>query len=107
MGKGSKQLFTCWVPLMDIDLEVGGLCVVEGSSSLPGFQRMRETYGQWDTHFGDHTSTFGKDVNDVRGPGPITSDPEELLRYDAAAKWVTTEYEAGDILIFNMVSHLV
>ncbi|RYG38334.1 phytanoyl-CoA dioxygenase [bacterium] len=31
MGRGTKNLFTAWVPLGDVPLEVGGLILVEGS----------------------------------------------------------------------------
>ena len=57
MGRGTDKLVTCWIPLEDVTFEVGGLCVVEGSSSLPGYARMRETYGsRFDVHYGDETS---------------------------------------------------
>jgi ectoine hydroxylase-related dioxygenase (phytanoyl-CoA dioxygenase family) len=101
MMKGTEELTTCWVPLMDIPLEMGPLCVLEGSNSLPGFAKMRSTFGAWDFQYGDeHSSTPG--VNDVRGPGPITSNPWELLSYDADARWVSANFEQGDVLCFAM-----
>lgn len=102
MGKGSDALLTCWIPLQDVSWEAGGLVVCEGSSSLPGFQRMRETYAEWDVDYGDRTSRFpGR--NDVRGvAGVLTSDAASLLRHDERARWLTAAYRQGDILIFTM-----
>ena len=44
MGLGSRQLVTTWIPLHDVSWDTGGLAVLEGSSSLEGFRRMRDTY---------------------------------------------------------------
>ena len=46
MGRGSGRLHTVWLPWHDVPVARGGLAVLSGSSSLPGFQRVRETYGQ-------------------------------------------------------------
>ena len=43
MGRGSLQLHTVWVPWSAIPVELGGLVVLEGSNSLAGFRKMRET----------------------------------------------------------------
>jgi hypothetical protein len=46
MGRGSSRLHTAWIPWAVTPVELGGLVVMEGSSRLPGFARMRETYGE-------------------------------------------------------------
>ena len=121
MGLGSRQLVTTWIPLHDVTWETGGLAVLEGSSSLPGFARMRGTYGEWDTSLGEHSRHDAAELrakygdtsltpgrNDIRGSGggppagPISSDAAELLRYDGRARWLTTNYEQGDALLFTM-----
>ena len=48
MGRGTEELYTCWIPIGDIPVEMGTLAVLEGSSSLPQFQKLRNTYGQMD-----------------------------------------------------------
>ena len=48
MGRGSDKLHTVWIPWANTPVELGGLVVLEGSASLPGFQRMRDTYGEHD-----------------------------------------------------------
>jgi ectoine hydroxylase-related dioxygenase (phytanoyl-CoA dioxygenase family) len=80
MGRGSPQLHTVWIPWKETPLEQGGLVVLQGSNSLPGFAKMRQTYGQHDV---DHTP--------IVNSGHISHDSRELLRYDPAAKWVTAE----------------
>jgi ectoine hydroxylase-related dioxygenase (phytanoyl-CoA dioxygenase family) len=86
MGRGSSQLHTFWLPFHDIDLSTGGLTVVEGSSQRPGFARLRETFGMQEQFV-----TLGQ-------------DPAELTATDPAARWVTTEYEAGDLVVFGSAS---
>ena len=39
MGRGSDRLCTVWVPWSDVPVEHGGLVVLRGSNSLPGFER--------------------------------------------------------------------
>ncbi len=90
MGRGSDRLTTAWVPFEDIPIELGGLVALQGSSHLPGFQRLRETYGMIDV-----------DRCDIRGAGP-GGDPLALASLDPAARWVTSDYKAGDVVIFSM-----
>eukprot|EP01052_Picozoa_sp_SAG31_P011106 SAG31_NODE_622_length_13493_cov_7.301254_4_plen_350_part_00 len=92
MGRGSEQLHTVWIPWHDVDLALGGLAVLGGSHNLPGFTRVRETYGRHDTGNGK-----------VRGDGWLSRDPAELMRFDSGARWLTAElFEAGDIVLFPM-----
>ena len=83
MGRGSNQLHTFWLPFHDIDMDTGGLVVVEGSSQRPGFARLRETFGMQEQFV-----TLGQ-------------DPAELTAPDPAARWVTTDYDAGDLVVFG------
>ena len=48
MNRGSTKVTTAWIPLHDTPYELGGLCVLEGSHRLPGFERFRRTYGEHD-----------------------------------------------------------
>lgn len=84
MGRGSRRLTTAWVPWHDIDLQMGGLAVVEGSHKLAGFQAVRATYAEQEVH------------------GMLTTDPMECLSYDASARWLTADFRAGDVLVFPM-----
>lgn len=74
------EFITCWVPLMDIDAQVGGLAVVPGSH-----QRSYYDYGE-----GEIPSQAG-----AIAPGKIA---DEL--------WRRPDYKVGDILMFHgMTAH--
>ena len=65
MGRGSDRLHTFWLPLHEIDLETGGVCVVEGSSSRLGFAKLRETFGMQEQFV-----TLGQDVAEITATDP-------------------------------------
>lgn len=85
MGRGTRNLITCWTPLGDIDYTGGPLAVWEGSQHL---ERLKATYGEMDV-----------DRDNVAGH--FSGDPLELVeRY--GGRWLTTEFRMGDILMFGM-----
>lgn len=97
MGRGTERVLTAWLPMEDIDYALGGLAVLEKSHTLPGFARLRETYGQH-----DFMNLPGVKSNG----GNFTADPEDLLAMEPSARFLTSEFEAGDALIFtNMTVH--
>ena len=80
----------------------GGLALLQGSHRLPGFERVRETYGEHDVHKAG-----------IAGDGWLSRDPLELLGFDhgpaaeaagqgEAARWVTADFAAGDVVLFGM-----
>jgi len=90
MGRGTKNLFTMWTPLDDVDVNMGTLAVLDGSRYLPSYQKIRDTYGQLDV-----------EKANLKGTGWLTEDPLELVqRYGGV--WRTTNFRAGDVLIFDM-----
>ena len=88
MSRGSSELTTAWVPCCDVPVELGGLVVLRGSNSLPGFQRLRDQYGEIDVDRSDLPSSF--------------SDPVELAALDRGSRWMTANYRAGDVVLFTM-----
>ena len=72
---GSTETISCWAPLGDIPLEVGGLQVLEGS----------------------HKSGF-LEPRVALGPGHRTVD------IDPSLEWVQSGYQAGDLLMFKMLT---
>jgi len=89
MGRGTTQnLYTCWVPLGDVPIEQGTLALCVGSHNLPGFQKLRDTYGKMD-------------VDRDRVGGWFTNDPLEITQ-KFGGKWATTNFRAGDVIIFGM-----
>ncbi|CAE8680499.1 unnamed protein product [Polarella glacialis] len=85
----APNLLTCWIPLMAVPLELGGLTVCRGSCSLPTFAPVRESYGRLDL-----------DSGDVGGTGWFSEDPEEVAHF--GGQWQTADFAPGDVVVFNM-----
>ena len=88
MGRGSARLLTCWIPFGEVTPATGAITLCVGSHRSPDFARVRETYGRSD--------------NDRDGYGGwLTLDPLELSERHGA-RWATTTFAPGDVLIFGM-----
>jgi ectoine hydroxylase-related dioxygenase (phytanoyl-CoA dioxygenase family) len=85
MGRGTHNLYTCWTPLGDVPYELGPLALLVGSHR---FERVKETYGNMDVDR-DHVT------------GWFSNDPIELVD-TFGGQWRTSEFRAGDVLIFGM-----
>ena len=91
MGRGTvDQLFTVWTPLGDVPIKSGPLTICVGSHNLESFAKVRATYG-------------GSDVDRDLISGWFSEDPMELVA-KFGGQWLTTGFEAGDVLIFTMYS---
>lgn len=88
MGRGSVQLCTCWTPFGDIKIEQGPLALCVGSHKLPSFEKVRETYGRMDVD---------RDLVE----GTFSNDPVEIVD-QFGGKWQTTNFRAGDMIVFGM-----
>ena len=88
MGRGTPNLFTCWTPWGDLTLDQGTLAILVGSHRLPGWQKVQDTYGRMDVDR-DHVE------------GWFSNDPRHLAT-TYGGQWATTEFRAGDVLIFGM-----
>ena len=85
LGRGTKNLYTCWTPLGDVALEMGPLALCQGSNR---FEQLIKTYGQTDPE------------KDGTG-GHLSDDPVDIVeRY--GGRWATAEFAAGDALILGM-----
>lgn len=101
MGRGTHNLCTAWVPLGDIDYDIGGLMLLEGSHRQPD---IRDDYGTRDV------DTYCSNVageqeyareHGWRWDGRISDNPVEL-RKRIGGRWLTTEFRAGDLLTFSI-----
>ncbi len=88
MGRGSLGVLTAWTPFGDLGYEHGPLAVVPGSQRSAGFARLRESYGRMDVD---------RDLVE----GHFTDDPREVIERFGGG-WATSEFRAGDVLIFGM-----
>ncbi len=85
MGRGTRNLLTCWSPITSVSLDRGPLAVLSGSNHL---QQLRENYGEMDVDR-DHVT------------GSFSNDPLEMIRL-FGGRWLTSEFEPGDAVIFGM-----
>lgn len=103
MGRGTKQLFTAWVPYTDITLEIGGLMVLEGSNRAdklrPYLERDVDTY----CVNGRHASEIESGKRTWEWSGSLSTNPV-TLREKLACRWLTAEYRMGDLLTFTMAT---
>ncbi|WP_409342039.1 phytanoyl-CoA dioxygenase family protein [Paenibacillus sp. MBLB4367] len=86
MGRGTKDVYTMWTPFSDIPLELGTLAMLLGSQS---YEKIKQTYGQMDVDR-DNVAT-----------GWFSDDPVEIVD-TYGGQWATTEFQAGDAIIFGM-----
>ena len=99
MNRGTQKLYTAWTPIGDIDLITGGLMVLEGSNNN---RRLRDTYCRTDVD-SYCTNREGKRGQDAwaKSAGALSKDPRKIVRA-LGGRWLTTEYRAGDVLIFSI-----
>ena len=86
----------------DIDFSMGGLLVLEGSNNLA---HLRETYGEMDvdSFCTNRDGLAGQDHwGKGRSNGWLGQDPPKLRRSLGGLRWLTAEFNAGDVLIFSM-----
>ena len=84
VNRGSKRVMTSWIPLGDLPREEGALIILEGSHRN---EWMRRRYGDKDAD---------RDKLGWLSTNPIT------LQKRLGGRWLTTDFEAGDLLVFSM-----
>lgn len=103
MGRGTKQLYTAWTPYGDVPRQMGGLLVLERSHQ---HERLVNGYGSKDVDKYCE-NRVGEDYTKMGGGGNITNggwlsrDPV-TLRQRLGGRWLTTDYQLGDVLIFSV-----
>lgn len=105
MGRGTKRLFTSWIPLEDVPMEKGGLMILEGSHRL---EEVKSTYGQLDVDTYCENKPEARSIvtgekmfEDRTNAGTYPIDaltlPEKF-----GGRWLTADFRAGDVLLFGM-----
>ncbi len=84
MSRATTRHLSCWIPLGHIAPHEGGLVVLDGSHDN---HRLAEGY-------------LTKDA-DLDGLEWLEADPE-VVRSNYGDRWLTADYEPGDVLIFSM-----
>ncbi len=88
MGENLANVHTVWIPFGDTPVEQGTLAMCAGSNQLPEFARLRATYGRMDV-----------DRDGIEGW--FSRDPLEISE-KFGGRWLTSAFEAGDIIFFGM-----
>ncbi len=101
MGRGTKDLYTAWVPLGDVPLETGGLILKEGSHRDDA---IRSGYCTLDVDTACQNRPGESELNAAGFPGfGALADSLVDVREDAGGRWLTCpEYRMGDLLIFSV-----
>lgn len=103
MGRGTKRLYTAWTPIGDIPIETGGLMVLEHSHLN---QRLVNGYGSKDVdafcenRVGEGYIKMGGGGN-ISSGGWLSKNPPRL-REHLGGRWLTSDFKAGDVLIFSV-----
>lgn len=103
MGRGTDRLYTAWTPLTDIDFDMSGLAILENSHQ---FEELKEGYAR---HDADSVCENESDIDMsalppwYRGFGRLADDIFAVNdRWGGGARWLTSEYRMGDLLVFSM-----
>jgi ectoine hydroxylase-related dioxygenase (phytanoyl-CoA dioxygenase family) len=82
--RGTKNVWSAWIPIGDLRREEGALMILEGSHKN---EELRESYGNLDA--------------DRDKLGWLSTDPPALRR-SLGGRWLTTDFRAGDVMVFSM-----
>ena len=104
MGRGTKNLFTSWTPLGDVPKRMGGLMILENSHRQ---EEIKSTYGQLDvdvycTNYDDAKAIESGEKLWQRPDGGAYAEDAIALRRELDGRWLTADYQLGDLLIFGM-----
>jgi len=102
MSRGTPNLMSVWVPIGDAPLQVGGLMILENSHKQA---KRLQPYLSRDV---DEYCTNGPDAKKIESgellyewDGTLSKNPASL-REKLGGRWLTADYQAGDVLIFTM-----
>jgi len=106
MGRGTKQLYTAWVPYGHVPHEVGGLILLEDSHKK---QDRLKAYLEMDV---DTYCTNGRHARAIESGerqwehlhnGALSNNPHSLQKH-LGGRWLTAEFLPGDFLTFGMAT---
>ena len=100
MGRGEQeQLYTAWTPLGDVDFDLGGLTLLEGSHR---HQPLRENYCTTDVDRYCENLPRGERVKQMNGENGVLTRNPRRLRDGMGGRWLVSDFRAGDVLLFNI-----
>lgn len=101
MGRGTHSVFTAWVPLGDVPLNVGGLIVIEGSHrNTPSLDEYRQM--DVDTACENIPGKSQTDAAELPFFGALGDDTPGLRSHLGCRLLTCPEYRMGDLLTFSI-----
>lgn len=95
MGRGTRKLYTAWIPYGDITYDIGGLMVLEKSHLQS--DRLRNYLSlDVDTYCENHPERSNANSTGFLSKNPVS------LREKLGGRWLSTEFQMGDLLTFQM-----
>jgi ectoine hydroxylase-related dioxygenase (phytanoyl-CoA dioxygenase family) len=100
MGRGTHDLYTSWTPIGDAPIADGPLCVISRSHRI---QKLRDHYCQTDVDAVCTNRQKPDGTKMMQNPtfGELSRNPPRM-RKALGLPFLTTDYEAGDLLIFTV-----
>lgn len=99
MGRGTEDLYTSWTPIGDVPVVDGPLCVIPGSHRI---RKLRENYCRIDVDaVCTNRSRDGQKKAQSPSSGYLSRNPPRLRR-NLGIPFLTTDFLAGDLLVFSM-----
>ena len=104
MGRGARNLCSSWTPLGDVPQRMGGLMILENSHRQ---EHIKATYGQLDVdaycaNYPDTAEIESGEKRWQRADGGAYSRDVMAVRQEIGGRWLTTDYQLGDLLVFSM-----
>lgn len=103
MGRGTHRLYTAWVPMGDVPLELGGLMILENSHLQQ--ERLKNYLSRdVDSYCANRPSGDAVASGEKTFPwsGNLAKNPASL-REKLGGRWLTaTKFRMGDVLIFTV-----
>jgi hypothetical protein len=94
---GTERVFTVWIPIGDIPVEMGGLVYLEGSHTWGRKMEAEFSLKNADLPPEERISAYNRNMN--KG-GWLTKDLPSLSER-LNTRWLMADYEAGDMLIHS------
>lgn len=102
MGRGTSLVYTAWTPLGDIDMEMGGLMILEGSHRKQNHAKLREYLKRdVDTYCVNKEDDEAYASGDKWWDGTLSKHPTRIQE-SLGGRWLTANFSMGDVVIFGM-----
>lgn len=89
MSRGTRNLYTSWIPIGDVPSQHGGLMILEGSHK----EVIHDKYAHVDVDRDTH-------IEKPLRCGLLSKDPVEVQRH-YGGRWLTSDFQLGDVLVFS------